>query len=155
MFFLLSSVFPFMLKWQQGFLAGSLPVWVRMKWLNTQVGMVFQLGWLSCVVAWGEGATPAARRGVQGRDETQESPEGKYTDRADTAVSKVFPAPVGWVTMVWGCYGADGEVFLSPLLASRAAQLSPPSQGRVWGGIQEEDHKFHGAALVLPSFPQL
>lgn len=124
-FFLLSCVFPFMLKCQQGFLAGCLPVWVRMKWLNTQVGMVFLL----------QGGA------VQGRNETQESPEGKYTDKAEGKplqnLQQGFPCSSGvgnrGLGVLWGRWRGFSEP--SPCLQSCPAQPSQPGQGL--GGIQE------------------
>lgn len=92
MFFSLSHVFPLVLKCA-GF-SGRL--WVRMEWLNTQVGMVFQLGWLSCVVA-GVKELLLLGGAVQGRDEAQESQRvnTQIKLRGKHSISKAFPAPLG------------------------------------------------------------
>lgn len=97
---------------------------------------------------------------VQGRNETQESPEGKYTDRAEgkalqsARFSLLQLERVGWVTMVWGVFWGRWRGFSKLSPCPRAAQLSPASQGRVWGESRAAS-QFHGAALVLPDSPQL
>lgn len=95
--------------------------------------MVFQLGWLSCVVSGLK--EPLLLRGgaVQGRDETQESPEGKYTDQSGgKPLQPARLSLLGWV------YGEDfPNLPLAPELPSSAL---PARAG--FGTIQGGHHNF-------------